>query len=162
MVMRRVFRIPFGRGHIARDVDDELAFHLEMRVQRLVAAGWAPEAARSEALRQFGNVQSVRDSCVVLDEQRERIMHRANIMNEFQQDIVYALRTLRRNLGLTTVIVLALAIGIGANTAIFTLIDVVLVRTLPVPQPQELVIVGSPTRVNSLSAGSLRTDLLSV
>src|SRR5437868_3675075 len=159
--VRRVFRVPFTRGHIGRDVDDELAFHLETRVQRLIATGSSPDAARREALRQFGDVQAVRESCVTLDEQRERVMRRTTLMSEFQQDIVYALRTLRRNAGLTAVIVCALAIGIGANTAIFTLIDAVLVRKLPVNRPDELVIVGDPTRVSSFSSGSPRTDLLS-
>src|ERR1043166_7585353 len=135
--MRRVFRIPFGKTHITREVDDELSFHFEMRIQRLVAAGWSYDAARREALRQFGDVASVRESMVTMDEQRERAMRRANMMSELQQDIVYALRTLKRNIGFTAVIVGALAVGIGANTAIFTLIDAVLVRTLPVDHPQQ-------------------------
>jgi predicted permease len=159
--MRRVFRIPFGRAHIGREVDDELEFHLEMRAQRLIAAGWTPDAARREALRQFGDLDSVRQDCVVMDEQRERAVRRANVMSELQQDISYALRTLRRNLGFTTVIVGALALGIGANTAIFTLIDAVVVRSLPVVHPEQLVAVGDPTRVASMSGGSPRTDLLS-
>jgi len=159
--MRRVFRIPFGRAHFGREVDDELSFHLEMRAQRLVAAGWTPDAARREALRQFGDIASVREDCVVMDEQRERAMHRANVVSELQQDIFYALRTLRRNAAFTAVIVGALALGIGANTAIFTLIDAVVVRSLPVPHAEELVAVGDPTRVNSMSIGTPRTDLLS-
>jgi predicted permease len=159
--VRRVFRIPFERGHIAREVDDELSFHLEMRTQRLIAAGLTPEAARREALRQFGDVDTVKQDCVIMDEQRERAMHRANVIGELQQDVVYALRTLRRNFGFTAVIVGALALGIGANTAIFTLIDAVLVRTLPVSHPEQLVAVGDPTRVGSMSNGSPRTDLLS-
>jgi predicted permease len=159
--MRRVFRIPFGRAHVGREVDDELSFHLEMRAQRLIADGWTPDAARREALRQFGDIDTVREDCVVMDEQRERAMQRANVMGELQQDISYALRTLRRNIGFTTVIVGALAIGIGANTAIFSLIDAVVVRSLPVPHPEQLVAIGDPTRVGALSIGSPRTDVLS-
>ena len=83
--MRRVFRIPFTRGHIAREVDDELEFHIEMRTQRLIAAGWSVDAARAEALRQFGNVTNVRDDCVTMDQQRERAMTRANLFGELQQ-----------------------------------------------------------------------------
>src|SRR3954470_21041519 len=151
--MRRVFRIPFSRKHIAREVDDELAFHLEMRTQRLIDAGWSRDAARQEALRQFGNVNSVREDCVVMDQQREQATRRANMIGELYQDVAYALRTLRRNLGFTAVITAALALGIGANTAIFTLIDAVVVRTLPVKNPQELVAIGNPARVNSFSMG---------
>jgi len=153
--------MPFGRAHIGREVDDELSFHLEMRAQRLIAAGWTPDAARQEALRQFGDIAAVREDCVIMDEQRERAMQRADVMGELQQDISYALRTLRRNVGFTAVIVGALALGIGANTAIFTLIDAVLVRSLPVSHPEQLVAVGDPTRVGSMSNGSPRTDLLS-
>ncbi len=159
--MRRVFRLPFGRTRIVREVDDELAFHLEMRMQRLVALGMTPEAARQEALRQFGNVDSVRDDCVIMDEQRERAMSRADLFGELRQNIVYALRTLRRNPGFTAVVVCALALGIGANTAIFTLIDAVVVRGLPVSHPEQLIAVGDTRRVGSLSQGAPRTDLLS-
>jgi predicted permease len=159
--MRRVFRLPFSKDRISREVDDELAFHLEMRVQRLVDAGWPRDAAYQEALRQFGNVAPVRDSMVALDQQRERATRRANMMSELQQDFLYALRTLRRNAGFTAVVVGALAVGIGANTAIFTLIDAVLVRTLPVDHPEQLVSIGNPARVSSISQGSPRTDLLS-
>ena len=159
--MRRVFRIPFARGHIAREVDDELSFHLEMRAQRLIAAGWTPDAARREALRQFGDVDSVKQDCVTMDEQRERAMHRANVIGELQQDVVYALRTLRRNFGFTAVIVSALALGIGANTAIFTLIDATMMRTLPVPHPEQLVAVGDPTSTEAIWSGSARADIVS-
>jgi len=160
--MRRVFRIPFSRGHIAREVDDELAFHIEMRTQRLIAAGWSVDAARAEAFRQFGDVTNVRDDCVIMDQQRERAMSRANLFGELQQDVVYAFRTLRRNAGFTAVIVAALALGIGANTAIFTLIDAVIVRSLGVSHPEQLVAIGDPSRVSSMSQGSPRTDLISV
>ena len=158
--MRRVFRL-FSRGHIAREVDDELAFHLEMRTQRLMAAGLSADVARQEALRQFGNVENVREDCVIMDQQRERAAHRANVAGELQQDVAYAFRTLRRNAGFTFIIVAALALGIGANTAIFTLIDAVVVRTLPVSHPEQLVAIGDPSRVSSLSQGSPRTDLIS-
>jgi predicted permease len=160
--MRRVFRLPFKHDHISREVDEELAFHLEMRIQRLMAAGMPRDAAHAEALRQFGEIDPVRESMVTLDEQRERAMRRVNMMSELQQDIVYALRTLKRNIGFTAVVVTALAIGIGANTAIFTLIDAVLVRTLPVSHPEQLVSIGNPARVSSLSQGSPRTDLMAV
>ena len=158
--MRRVFRIPFSK-HVEREVDDELAFHLEMRTQRLIAAGMSPDAAHREALRQFGDVDTVREDCVTMDNQRERAMRRSFFTGELQQDVVYAFRTLRRNLGFTGVIVFALALGIGANTSIFTLINAVLVRTLPVADPEALVAVGNPVRVSAMSMGSPGTDLFS-
>jgi predicted permease len=160
-MMRRVFRLPSTHARLAREVDDELAFHIETRVQQLVAGGVPPDAARREAERQFGDVESVRRSCVTMDEQREFSMRRANYMSEVLQDLAFALRTLRRNAGFAALVVGALAIGIGANTAIFSMIDAVFVRGLPVSHPEQLVAIGDPTRVNSHSGGSPRTDLLS-
>jgi len=159
--MRRVFRLPANRARLAHDVDEELAFHLETRVQQLVARGLLPDAARREAERQFGDLESVRQSCVTMDEQREQSMRRANFVSDLGQDLTFTLRTLRRNAGFTFLVVGALAIGIGANTAIFGMIDAVFVRGLPVSHPDALVAVGDPTRVNSYSTGTPRTDLLS-
>jgi predicted permease len=158
--MRRVFRVPFT-ARVDREVDEEIAFHLDMRVRRLVDTGWSPAAARAEALRQFGDLDTVRDSCVAMDQQRERTMRRVNLVTELVQDTTFALRTLRHNLGYAAVIVIALAVGIGANTAIFTLVDALLVSTLPVKHAEELVGVGDPRRVGGMSIGSPRTDLLS-
>jgi predicted permease len=159
--MRRAVRFIFRRAQIVVAVDDERAFHLDMRTQRLIACGMPPEAARREALRQFGDVDSVRNDCVTYDEERERTMRRRNYSEELLQDLTYALRTLRRNLGFSLVVVLTLALGIGANTAIFTLIDAVLLRPIDVRHPESLVAVGDPARVTSLSQGSPRFDLLS-
>jgi predicted permease len=159
--MRRALRIIFRRAQIVDAVDDELAFHLDMRTQRLIACGMSPDAARREALRQFGDVASVRQHCVTYDEERERTMRRRHYAEELTQDLVYAARTLRRNLGFSLVVVLTLALGIGANTAIFTLIDAVVLRTLPVPQAEQLVAVGNTARVTSMSSGGPRLDLFS-
>src|SRR3954470_4034316 len=159
--MRRAVRFIFRRAQIVEAVDDELAFHLDMRTQRLIACGMPPDAARREALRQFGDVDSVRQHCVTYDEERERTMRRRNYSEELLQDLTYAARTLRRNFGFSLVVVLTLALGIGANTAIFTLIDAVMLRPLDVRQPEALVAVGNPTRVTSFSQGGVRLDLLS-
>ena len=159
--IRRALRIIFGRAQIAHAVDDEIAFHLEMRTQRLIAAGYAPEAARREALRQFGDLDGVRRACVTLDEERERAMKRANLLDELLKDVAYALRTLRHHAGFSLVVIVTLALGIGANTAIFTLIDAVFLRALAVTDPERLVAIGDPSRPNSLSQGGPRLDLIS-
>ena len=159
--MRRALRLIFRKAQIAEAVDDELAFHLDMRTQRLIACGMPPDAARREALRQFGDIESVRNDCVTFDEERERTMRRRNYSEELIQDLAYAARTLRRNLGFSLVVVLTLALGIGANTAIFTLIDAVLLRTLDVPHPEQLVAIGNTARVSSMSQGGSRLDILS-
>ena len=159
--MRRVFRLPAAPKRLAQEIDDELAFHIDMRAERLVASGMEPETARREALRHFGAIDSVRESCLTLDEERERQMRRTNLLEELMQDVHYTLRTLRRNLGFTTVVVLTIGLGIGANTAIFTLLDAILLRKLPVNNPDALAVVGNPVRVSGMSMGSPRSDLLS-
>src|SRR5205085_1162886 len=161
LTMRRALRLIFRKAQIAEAVDDELAFHLDMHTQRLIACGMPPDAARREALRQFGDIESVRNDCVTFDEERERTMRRRNYSEELIQDLAYAARTLRRNLGFSLVVVLTLALGIGANTAIFTLIDAVLLRTLDVPHPEQLVAIGNTARVSSMSQGGSRLDILS-
>jgi predicted permease len=158
---RRLFRLDLGPHRVERDVDAELAFHLDMRVRRLVERGMDPAAARAQALQQFGDWDTVRSEMLDIDHQQEKAVKRANYFTELRQDTLYALRSLRHNLGFALVIVLSLAIGIGANTAIFTLIDALLLRPLPVPNADELVAIGDPRRVNGASNGSLRTDLFS-
>lgn len=158
--MRRALRLGLGRGHVGRAVDDEIAFHIQMKVEKLVASGLSPEAARKEALRQFGDLEGVRRMCVTLDQQREHAMRRKNYLDELRQDVGYGLRMLRRNLGVTSIILLTLALGIGANTAIFALVNAVLLRKLPVPKPDELLVLGDPARTSTMSFGDNgRSDL---
>ncbi|HXY29585.1 MAG TPA: ABC transporter permease [Gemmatimonadaceae bacterium] len=159
--IRRIMRLGEGRRGRARALDDELEFHIEKRTERLVSQGLAPEAARAEAMRQFGNLSTVRDECLTIDADIDRHARRAQLWEEFRGDVAYAFRTLAARPGFTAIIVLTLALGIGANTAIFTLIDAVMLRRLPVAHPMELVALGDPGRVNSSSQGSPRADLYS-
>jgi len=155
------FRLQHGPHRVERDVDAELAFHVDMRVQRLIERGLDPATARAQALQQFGDWDGVRAELLAIDTQREKTVQRANYFAELRQDTLYAVRALRHNLGFALVVVLSLAVGIGANTAIFTLIDALLLRPLPVPGADQLVVIGDPRRTNSASDGSLRTDLFS-
>ena len=126
--MRRVFRLPLSRDSIARELDEELAFHLETRTQRLIAGGMPPDAARSEAQRQFGDIDSVRHDCLILDHDRERAMRRANMLDEMRQDLAYAFRALGCNRGFAATVILTLALGLGVNMAMFSFLDVVFLR----------------------------------
>jgi predicted permease len=142
-------------------VDDELAFHLEMKREKFVASGMSPGAADEASLRQFGNVDAVRNYCLTLDQDREQAMRRSNLLSEFVRDVAFAGRTLRRNAIFAAIVICTLAVGIGSNTAIFTLIDAVLLRRLPVPNPKELVAIGDPSRTSSLSIGTPQTGVFS-
>jgi putative ABC transport system permease protein len=129
--MRRVFRIPFRRPPIAQDVDEELAFHLELREEQLVAQGMSAEDARREALRQFGAMDPIREACIALDHERVRAVNRASALTNLRQDFAYAVRTLGKNKGFATLVGLTMMLGIGANAAVFSVAYGVLLRPLP-------------------------------
>jgi putative ABC transport system permease protein len=139
-----------------RDIDDELEFHIEMRVRELVEAGETPEQARELALRRFGDVRTSRAECVTIMERRGRRMARSEYARELKQDVAFAIRALRRRPGFTVVAALTLALGIGANSAIFSVVNGVLLQSLPWPGGERLhlvqMIYPDGTRYSSLSA----------
>ena len=127
------------RRTVADEVDTELAFHLDMRMQEFLEQGMTAEAARAEALRRIGDYDRVRDACRVLGEARERDMQRAEWLDEVMQDLRFGARQLVRSRALTVVAVLTLALGIGATAAIFSVVDAVVLRPLPFDQPARVV-----------------------
>jgi predicted permease len=136
----------FWRPSVDEEVDDELREHIEMLVRRLEREGLSPGAAREAALHRFGDLATVRAECRTLAHDVEDQMNRKNFWQELQQDVSYGIRTLRRAPLYTTIAALTLAIGIGASTAIFSVVHAVLLRPLPYREADRVVAIWNGYR----------------
>ncbi len=124
----------FRRRQAEKDLQDELQYHLDRKQEEAIEKGLTPEQARHEALRALTGVEQRKEEC--------RDMRRVNYIEDFVGDVRYALRTLRKAPGYALTAALTLALGIGATTAIFSLVHEVMLRSLPVAKPNELWRVG--------------------
>ena len=132
------------------DVDDELAFHLSMRERDYMARGMSETDARRAATRRLGDLAQARVECIAITSRRERRMTRAQVVDAFVHDLKFAWRTLGRQKGWTAVAVITLALGIGANTAVFSVVNTLLLHPLPYPNADRVAFVYlEPARGNN-------------
>ena len=152
MEWRDVWRTLFPKRMIESDVREELAFHVEERVQELVRCGWSEERARAHVLERFGDVASLEEACREYDAQRVDGQTWRLAVGAWVRDARFALRSLGRSFGFTTVVIVTLALGIGATTAVFSVVESVLLRPLPFPAADRLAVVWQ----NDRATGTVR------
>lgn len=128
------------RSSVREDVDRELESHIAFRAEELERAGWSPGEARAEAERRFGDLAAVAEAARAEAETTRKRKDRASMFEALWRDVRIGARSLARTPGFVVVVVLTLALGVGANTAVFTVVSGVLFRPPPYPEPSELVV----------------------
>ncbi len=131
--LRRLIRLPWrNAARIAREIDDEFQFHLDMRAAELHARGIASDEARHEAVRRFGDLGDAREYCRTMDERFERVQQRRSWLADVRYDVQHGLRHMARTPGVTLLLIITLGLGIGATTAMFSVVYRLLINPLPI------------------------------
>jgi putative ABC transport system permease protein len=138
LILRSVVRSLFFGSRVERDLDDELRFHLQTVTDRYLANGLSPADARAAALRDLGGLEQRKDDC--------RDVRRTARLEQLGRDARFALRMLRRNPGFAVLGVMIMALGIGANTAVFSVVYTVLLKPLPFHDPDRIVTLTNASR----------------
>src|SRR5438105_6789239 len=152
--IRYRLRALFSRASVEQELDDELSFHVEHEAEKYERQGVSYEAALRRARLEFGGVEQMKEG--------SRDMRGTARLESIVRDLRYAIRSLKSRPAFTLTVIATLALGIGANTAIFTLVDALVLRPLPVSHPDQLVIVSDPAAVNNNNVGLPLTDYVSV
>jgi len=144
---RRGIQLPFGKRRIDRALREEFAFHIEERIEQFVASGMTRDEAEAEVRRRFGDIEAYHRLAREIDEETMRQRHRFEFFTALRRETARSARILLRTPAFSLIAFLTLAIGIGATTAIFTVLDAVVLRPLPYPGADRLVSVLHPTTV---------------
>jgi predicted permease len=142
----------------AADVTDELNFHLQAKIDDLIAQGWSAVAARDEAERQFGDLRAVQEVGLRIGEKMERGKRLKDYWNDSLQDVRYTFRILRRDPGFAAVSIVILALAIGANVSVFSVVNTLLLRPLPFPNSGQLEWIAPPPSGCGLSCATYSAD----
>lgn len=135
---RRYLR--FWGCNITEDVDEELRFHIDMRVGEYMARGMTEDEARRAVIERLGDVDAARAECIELGKVREKHARNADFLDGLRADVSFAIRSLGRTPGWTAVALLTIALGIGATTTVFSVADTLLVRSIPYPDASRVYI----------------------
>ncbi|MBV8113316.1 MAG: permease, partial [Silvibacterium sp.] len=140
----------FRKDPLDRDLNAEMATHLEFAIEENLECGMSPEEARRQAMIRFGGIDQAR--------QQHRETRGLPALDIFLQDLRYTMRTLRRDRAFTIVAVLILALGIGANIVVFSVVNTILLRPLPFSNPHELVWISPPPQTCGMSCMTYSAD----
>jgi predicted permease len=151
--VRHRLRALFSRDSVEQELDAELRFHIEREAEKYERQGMPHEAALRRARLEFGGVEQMKEA--------SRDMRGIARLESIVRDLRFGVRSLKSRPAFTLTVIATLALGIGANTAIFTLVDALVLRPLPVPHPEQLVIVSDPADVNTNWSGSPVTNYVS-
>jgi putative ABC transport system permease protein len=152
--VRRLFELPRSPERLVREVSDEMQVHIDMRVEELRALGMSDSDARAEALRRFGDPNEFHKYASRRGVSRARVLGVREWLDEWQQDVRFALRLFRKHAPLTAIVVLTLALGIGANTAIFSVVHRLLIAPLPYKDGDRIVMLAMEGKAHGFARPS--------